>query len=64
MIGSLPYLTGTKPDIMHVVGILGRFQENPKESRLQAVKRIFKYLKGSQDFGLWYHKDTYLTLHA
>eukprot|EP00253_Pinus_taeda_P002693 PITA_02693 len=64
MIGSLLYLTGTIPDIVHVVGIVGRFQENTKESHLQAVKRIFKYLQGTQDFGLWYPKDTYLTLHA
>jgi hypothetical protein len=48
MIGSLLYLTGTRPDIMHAVGIVGRFQANPKESHLQAVKRIFKYLQGTQ----------------
>eukprot|EP00253_Pinus_taeda_P026120 PITA_26120 len=64
MIGSLLYLTSTRPDIMHVVGIVGRFQANPKESHLQAVKIIFKYLQGTQDFGLWYPKDTDLTLHA
>eukprot|EP00253_Pinus_taeda_P014163 PITA_14163 len=64
MIGSLLYLTGTKLDIMHAVGIVGRFQANPKESHLQAVKRIFKYLQGTQDFCLWYPKDTYITLHA
>ena len=44
MIGSLIYLTRTRPDIMHAVGIVGRFQANPKESHLQAVKIIFKYL--------------------
>eukprot|EP00253_Pinus_taeda_P027054 PITA_27054 len=44
MIGSLLYLTGTRPDIMRVVGMVGRFQANPKETHLQAVKRIFKYL--------------------
>eukprot|EP00253_Pinus_taeda_P024158 PITA_24158 len=64
MIGSLLYLTGTRPDIMHVVGIVGRFQANPKESHLQAVKKIFKYLQGTQDFGLWYPRDADLTLHA
>ena len=64
MIGSLLYLIGTRPNIMHAVGIVGRFQENPKESHLQVVKRIFKYLQGTQDFGLWYHRDTELTLHA
>eukprot|EP00253_Pinus_taeda_P012101 PITA_12101 len=64
MIGSLLYLTGTRPDIMHVVGIVGRFQENPKETHLQAVNRILKYLQGTQNYGLWYPRDTDLTLHA
>ena len=64
MIGSLVYLTGTQPDIMHAVGIVGRFQANPKESHLHVVKRIFKYLQGTQNFGLWYPRDTDLTLHA
>lgn len=64
MIGSLLYLTSTHPNIMHAVGIVGRFQENPKETDLQAVKRIFKYLQGSQNYGLWYPRDTNLTLHA
>eukprot|EP00253_Pinus_taeda_P019329 PITA_19329 len=62
--GSLLYLTDTRPNIMHAVGIVGRFQENPKESHLQAIKRIFKYLQGTYDFGLWYPRDTDLTLHA
>ena len=51
MIGSLLYLTGTRPDIMHAVGIVGRFQANRKESYFQVVKRIFKYLQGTQNFG-------------
>ena len=49
---------------MHAVGIAGIFQENPKESHIHVVKRIFKYLQGTHDFGLWYPKDTYLTLCA
>jgi len=64
MIRSLLYLTGTRPDIMHGVGIVGIFQANPKETHLQAVKRIFKYLQGTQKYGLWYPRDTDLTLHA
>eukprot|EP00253_Pinus_taeda_P003957 PITA_03957 len=64
MIGSLLYLTGTRPDIMHAVGIVGRFQENTKETHLQAVKRIFKYLQGTQNYGLSYPRDTDLKLHA
>eukprot|EP00253_Pinus_taeda_P010710 PITA_10710 len=49
---------------MHAVGIVERFQANPKETHLQAVKRIFKYLQGTQNYGLWYPRDTDLTLHA
>jgi len=57
MIGNFLYLTGTRPNIMHAVGIVGRFQANPKETHLQEVKRIFKYLQGTQDFDLWYPKN-------
>eukprot|EP00253_Pinus_taeda_P010149 PITA_10149 len=64
MIRSLLYLTGTRPNIMHAVGIVGRFQANPKETHLEAVKKIFKYLQGTQNYGLWYPRDTDLTLHA
>eukprot|EP00253_Pinus_taeda_P009962 PITA_09962 len=64
MIGSLLYLIGTQPGIMHVVAIVGMFQTNPKETHLQAVKIIFKYLQGTQNYGLWYPRGTDLTLHA
>eukprot|EP00253_Pinus_taeda_P025002 PITA_25002 len=64
MIGNLLYLIGTQPYNMHAMGIVGRFQANPKEAHLQAVKRIFKYLQGTQNYGLWYPRDTNLTLHA
>ena len=64
MIGILPYLTGKRPNIMHALGIFWWFQANPKESHLQAVKIIFKYLQGTQDFGLWYPNNVDHTLHA
>eukprot|EP00253_Pinus_taeda_P019635 PITA_19635 len=64
MIGSLLYLTGTRSDVMHAVQIVGRFQANPKEAHLQAVERIFKYLQGMKNYGLWYPRDIDLTLHA
>ena len=56
MIGSLLYLTASRPDIMYSVCLCARFQECPKESHLNAVKRIFRYLKGTIDIGLWYPK--------
>nr|GEV09892.1 hypothetical protein [Tanacetum cinerariifolium] len=58
MIGSLLYLTTSKPDIMFGVFFYDRFQEDPKVSHLEAVKRIFRYIKGTQHLGLWYAKDT------
>ncbi|XP_050890293.1 secreted RxLR effector protein 161-like [Lathyrus oleraceus] len=56
MIGSLLYLTTSRPDIMFSVCLCARFQDNPKESHLIAVKRIMKYLKGTTNVGLWYPK--------
>ena len=57
MIGSLLYLTASRPDIMYSVCLCVRFQACPKESHLNAVKIIFRYLKGTiHDIGLWYPK--------
>ena len=57
MIGSLLYLTASRPDIMYSVCLCARFQSYPKESHLSTVKRIFKYLKEIMDIGLWYPKN-------
>jgi hypothetical protein len=57
MIGNLLYITASRLDIMHVVGMVGRYQAAPKQSHLLAVKRIFRYLKGTMDYGLWYPKN-------
>ncbi|GJU87660.1 hypothetical protein Tco_1295206 [Tanacetum coccineum] len=58
MIGSLLYLTVSRPDIMFSVCLCARFQEDPKTSYLEAVKRIFRYIKGTTHLGLWYPKGT------
>ncbi|GJU59007.1 retrovirus-related pol polyprotein from transposon TNT 1-94 [Tanacetum coccineum] len=58
MIGSLLYLTASRPDIMFSVCLCARFQEAPKTSHLEAVKRIFRYIKGTSQLGLWYPKGT------
>ena len=58
MIGSLLYLTVSKPDIIFVTCLCAKFQANPKESHLIAVKRIFRYLKGAPNLGLWYPRDS------
>ncbi|GJR94605.1 putative ribonuclease H-like domain-containing protein [Tanacetum coccineum] len=64
MIGSLMYLTSSRPDIMFVVCACARYQVNPKVSHLYAVKRIFRYLKGQPKLGLWYLKDSPFDLVA
>ncbi|KAI3730005.1 hypothetical protein L6452_18680 [Arctium lappa] len=64
MIGSLMYLTASRPDIMFSTFLCARFQSKPKESLLAAVKRIFRYLKGTVDLGLWYPKETGFELTA
>ena len=54
MIGSLLYLTASRPDIQFSVYLCTRFQANPKESHIIAVKRIFRYLSETVNVGLWY----------
>ena len=62
MIGSLLYLTASRPDIMFYVCLCARFQACSKESYLIALKQIFRYLVGTQNLGLWYPKKSYLEL--
>nr|GEU92491.1 uncharacterized mitochondrial protein AtMg00810-like [Tanacetum cinerariifolium] len=64
MIGSFMYLTSSRPDIMFAVCACARFQVTLKVSHLQAVKRIFRYLKGKPHLGLWYLKDSLFNLVA
>ncbi|CAM8937455.1 unnamed protein product [Rhodiola kirilowii] len=58
MIGSLLYLTTSRPDIAHAVELCARYQATPKESHLMNVKRIIRYVCGTADYGLWNTKDT------
>ncbi|XP_070011451.1 secreted RxLR effector protein 161-like [Nicotiana sylvestris] len=62
MISSLLYLTASKPDIVFSVGLCARFQANPKESHLNAVKSILRYLTGTTDLCLWYPKGSNFNL--
>ncbi|GJT49212.1 putative ribonuclease H-like domain-containing protein, partial [Tanacetum coccineum] len=64
MIGSLMYLTASRPDIMFVVCACARFQVTLKASHLHAVKRIFRYLKHQPKLGLWYLRDSLFELEA
>jgi len=62
LIGSLFYLTTSKPDITFVVCLCARFQANPKESHFNAAKRILKYLKGTTNVGLWCPNEATINL--
>ncbi|XP_051134932.1 secreted RxLR effector protein 161-like [Andrographis paniculata] len=62
IIGSLLYLTASRPDISFSVGICARFHSAPKESHLKAAKRILIYVKGTAELGLWYSNRSSLDL--
>ncbi|GJV34262.1 uncharacterized mitochondrial protein-like protein [Tanacetum coccineum] len=64
MVGTLMYLTASRPDLTFVVCMVCRLQEKPTEKYLHAVKRIFKYLRGTVNRGLWYPKDSSIALTA
>ena len=65
MIGSLLYITASRPDIMQTIGLVARFQANPKESHMKNIKRILRYLKGMVDYRLWpYTKDEIFDLKS
>ena len=58
MIGSPLYVIASRPNISYSVRVCARYQANPKESHMIALKRIIKYFKTTTDFGVWYSKDT------
>nr|GEY84560.1 hypothetical protein [Tanacetum cinerariifolium] len=64
MIGSLMYLTASRPDIMFAMSACSRHQVTPLTSHLNAVKKIFKYLKGHPNLGLWYPRYSPFQLEA
>jgi hypothetical protein len=62
MIGSLLYLTTTRPNIQFVVGLCARFQSSPHSSHRMVVQRVFKYLKHTLEFVIWYSASSSLDL--
>ncbi|GJU71463.1 hypothetical protein Tco_1262868 [Tanacetum coccineum] len=64
MVGTLMYLTASRPDLTFFVCICARYQAKPTEKHLHVVKRIFKYLRGTVNRGLWYPKDSFIALTA
>ncbi|GKA83450.1 retrovirus-related pol polyprotein from transposon TNT 1-94, partial [Tanacetum coccineum] len=64
MVGTLMYLTANRPDLTFVVCMYARYQAKPTEKHLHAIKRIFKYLRGTVNRGLWYPKNSSIALTA
>nr|XP_027086538.1 uncharacterized protein LOC113708274 [Coffea arabica] len=56
IVGSLIYLTATRPDVMYSVSLISRYMENPTELHLLATKRILRYLQGTRNLGIYYKK--------
>ncbi|GJS42946.1 hypothetical protein Tco_0567989 [Tanacetum coccineum] len=63
-IGSLMYLTANRPDLVFAICMCARYQSRPTKKHLEAVKRVFWYLQGTINMGLWYPKDTAMALTA
>ncbi|GKG41095.1 hypothetical protein Tco_0470307 [Tanacetum coccineum] len=64
MVGSLMYLTTSRPDLIFAVCMCARYQAKPTKKHIEAIKRIFRYLKGTINMGLWYPKDNAMSLTA
>nr|GEU58835.1 hypothetical protein [Tanacetum cinerariifolium] len=64
MIGTLMYLTSSRPDLVFAVCMCARYQAKPIEKHLHALKQIFRYLRGTINMGLWYSKDSCIALTA
>ncbi|GKF35518.1 hypothetical protein Tco_0112276, partial [Tanacetum coccineum] len=64
MIDTLLYLTANRPDQQFAICMCARYQARPTEKHLHAVKRIFRYLRGTVNRGLWYPKDSLIALTA
>jgi hypothetical protein len=62
MISSLMYLLATRPDIQFTVGLCAHFQSSPRSSHWTAIQRIFRYLKHTPEFGIWYSTSSSLDL--
>ncbi|GJW29334.1 retrovirus-related pol polyprotein from transposon TNT 1-94, partial [Tanacetum coccineum] len=64
MVGLLNYLTASRPDLVFAVCMCARYQASRTKKHLEAIKQVFRYLKGTINWGLWYPKDTAMALTA
>lgn len=62
LIGSLLYLTATRPDIMFAASLLSRFMQDPNETHFRTAKRVLRYIKGTVSYGIWFKKSEELKL--
>ncbi|GKD67557.1 hypothetical protein Tco_1321647 [Tanacetum coccineum] len=62
MVGSLMYLTASRPDFVFVVCMCARYQAKPTKKHFEDIKRVFRYLKGTINMGLWNPKDNAMSL--
>ncbi|XP_042045110.1 secreted RxLR effector protein 161-like [Salvia splendens] len=62
IIGSLLYLTASRPDIMYPTSLLSRFMQDPSQVHYGAAKRILRYLQGTRDYGIWYTPESFSKL--
>ncbi|GKB07580.1 hypothetical protein Tco_0835864 [Tanacetum coccineum] len=61
MVGTLMYLTSSRPNLVYDVCMCARYHARPIEKHLHAIKRIFRYLRGTVNRGLWYSKDMHMS---
>ncbi|GJZ93950.1 retrovirus-related pol polyprotein from transposon TNT 1-94 [Tanacetum coccineum] len=64
MVGSLMYLTASRPDLVFAVCMCARYQAKPTKKHFEAIKRVFRYLKRTINMGFWYPKDNVMSLTA
>ncbi|GKE89798.1 hypothetical protein Tco_1567273 [Tanacetum coccineum] len=64
MVGSLMYLTASRPDLVFAICMCARYQASPIKKHLEALKLVFQYLRGTINWGLWYPKDTAMAITA
>ena len=64
LVGSLLYLTATRPDLMFPAGLLSRFMSSPSNVHMGIAKRVLKYIRGTTDLGIWYMKTGGVNLNG
>lgn len=64
LVGKFIFLTHTRPDIAYAVGIVSRFMSRPQQKHLEAIHHILRYLKGTSDLGIFFQRNSDVSLHG